>query len=129
MATSAEVCGDEFIAAMRARLAAEDPALAANVDQDGVRKNLIALGGAVSGIIEQHSVSDTTADAVYWRWVADVTAWLTGLHAWQLAVASAFTAWSPATTVDQALKAQLVAAPDPGTPPSPPTSLRTRIVP
>jgi hypothetical protein len=118
MTTAEEICRDAFVEAMRARLAAQDPALAKNVDDEGVRKNLTALGAALAQVVDAHTRSDATADPAYWAWVVDVTAWLADVRAWQQAVTDAFQQWAPANPAESSLRSAVLGAPDPGAPPA-----------
>jgi hypothetical protein len=124
------VAATEFVEAMRARLVAQDPALGPNVDDPAVRPNLEALGQAVFRIATVHaeSVTDTTSDAAFWQWVADVQNWVTALATWQTGLRSAFSAWAPVQPAEQALKTALLAVAVPPAPPSAaPSSLRGAI--
>lgn len=114
------ICKNELIEAMRARLTADDPATAAGVDREDVRKNFSALGEAVYRIVtvRADTVSDSASDAAFWQWIADAQAWLEALAAWQQGVAEAFAAWTPTQAAEQTLKAAVKALPSPGTPPA-----------
>lgn len=124
-----EIAKQEFIAAMRARLEAEQPGLGANVDDPSVGANLGALGEAVYKIATFHAEtrSDAAADSAFWQWISDVDNWLQDLAAWQEGVTQAFAAWAAAGAPDQALKADIAALSGPGAVPSPPTSLKGKI--
>jgi hypothetical protein len=124
------VCKGEFVEAMRDRLDA-DGLPGSNVDEPGVNKNLGALGQAVFRIATVHAQTTSTAasDAAFWQWVSNVTAWLTAVDAWQNGVTAAFTAWTPTTAPEIALKTALSAVPVPGPPPAAaPAALGGRIV-
>lgn len=123
LGTDNETCKTEFVEAMR-------PIAGDNVEVAEVQANLGALGQAVYRIATVHAetVSDETTDATFWQWVADVNAWLSALADWQQDVAQAFANWAPTQPAEQALKTNLVAAPDPGSPPTlTPTNSRGRI--
>jgi hypothetical protein len=61
--------------------------------------------------------------------VTAVTAWLTALDAWQNGVTAAFTAWTPATAPEVALRTALLAVPAPGVPPTAaPAALGGRVI-
>lgn len=124
------VCKNEFVEAMRARLAIDDPALAATVDKPGAQKNLGAMGQAVFKIATEHAqtVSEPTTDAAFWAWVQAVNVWLAGAARWQQDVRAAFNAYAPATPAEQSLRNAILGAALPGNPPAPPTALRGKIV-
>ena len=124
------VCKKEFVEAMRARLAIDDPALAATVDKPGAQKNLGAMGQAVFKIATEHAqtMSEPATDAVFWAWIQAVNAWLTGAAKWQQDVRAAFNSFAPATPAEQSLRNAVLAATLPGNPPAPPTALRGKIV-
>lgn len=124
------VCKMEFVEAMRARLAIDDPALAATVDKPGAQKNLGAMGQAVFRIATEHAqtVSDPATDAAFWAWLLAVNSWLVGAAKWQQDVRAAFNSYAPATPAEQALRNAVLGATLPGNPPVPPAALRGRIV-
>lgn len=124
-----EIAKQEFIAAMRARLEAQETGLGANVDDPSVSANLGALGEAVYKIATVHAEtrSDATADSAFWQWVGDVDNWLQDLATWQQGVTQAFADWAAAGAPNQGLKADIAALSGPGAPPSPPTSLKGKI--
>jgi len=124
------ICKTEFVEAMRARLEAEEPGLGANVDDPSVQENLGALGQAVFQIATVHAemVSDGVTDAAFWQWIIDANAWLSALATWQQGIAQAFVDWMPTQPAEQALRADLIAVPSPGSPPVfTPTNLRGKI--
>lgn len=121
----------EFVEAMRQRLEDEKPGLGANVDEDGVQKNLGALGEAVFRIatVRAETVSDSTMDSAFWKWIADVNLWLSALSAWQQGVATAFSNWTPAQQPEKDLKNAITGLQAPGSPPlSGPSKIRGKIV-
>jgi hypothetical protein len=124
-----QICKDEFIEAMRQRLMADDPAMAGNVDQEDVQKNLGALGLAVYRIATVHADvrADAAADPDFWDWVADVDAWMQAMATWQSGVRAAVQAWSPTQPAEQDLRDALLALADPGAPPPAPSELRGKI--
>ena len=130
LGTDNVVCKDEFVAAMRQRLDADGlPGI--NVDRPDVNKNLAALGQAVFRIATVHAQTTSSAahDVAFWQWITDVAAWLAAVDAWQNGVTAAFTAWTPATAPETALRTQLLAVPAPGAPPAAaPATLSGRVV-
>lgn len=130
LGTDNAVCKSEFVDAMRQRLN-DDGLNGGNVDDPSVNKNFGALAEAVFRIATVHAqtTSSSAADAAFWQWVSDVAAWLGAVDAWQNGVTAAFTAWTPATAPEIALKTALLAVPAPGPAPvAAPAALGGRIV-
>ncbi len=130
MALTPDNCKAAFVDAMRARLIADDPTLGANVDNDGVQKNLAALGEATRTILtaDAEVLSNAAADPAFWPWMAAVNTWLGKISTWQQGVTSAVNAWAPTLPADQAFRTALLNLAAPGAPPAPaPTSLKGKI--
>lgn len=127
------ICITEFIEAARAQVLADNPdnpEAADNLDDPQVRSNFEPLGMAVYQIAtaRARTISDATADADFWSWVAAVNDWLQALAAWQQSLDTAFANWAPAQPAEQNLRNELLNAPDPGAPPAtPPDTLEGRI--
>ncbi len=123
------VCKDEYIKAMRARLVAEDPALEANVDTDGVQKNFAALAEALFQILtaKAETSSDAAADPAFWLWAGNMVVWAQAMSTWQTSLRSAFQAWAPVNAPDQAFRTAVLALASPGAPPAAPSSLKGKI--
>jgi hypothetical protein len=123
------ICKTEFVEAMRQRLAADDPSIAANVDLPAVQANLGALGEAVRRIATLHAdtSSSSTVDATFWTWIATINTWLNALSTWQVGVATAFQNWTPGS--DAAFRNAVIGLAAPGLPPTAaPTSLTGKIL-
>ncbi|KUJ69070.1 hypothetical protein ACZ90_14615 [Streptomyces albus subsp. albus] len=103
----------QFVEAMR-------PIAGDNVDLAQVRANLDALGLAVyrTLTVNAKASSDSSGDAAFWQWVAEVQRWIDG-------VSAAIQTWAAATPSEAALKAALAAVPVPAAAPS---SMKARIV-
>jgi hypothetical protein len=73
-------CRDAFKNTLRAL-----PAIGDNVLRPEVKPNIDALGDSVRLIVGSlaDGVSDTTVDAAFWTWVANVDAWMQSVYAWQ----------------------------------------------
>jgi hypothetical protein len=125
------VCTEQFVAAMRARLDELDPPAGANADLPDVRANLAALATGVYLALTGPGLAQTSTgpaeDAGFWRWVAELTAEVAALRSWQQGVTAAFTTWAPADAPGLALKAALLALPQPGPVPAAPSGLVGRI--
>jgi hypothetical protein len=131
LGSDASACTDEFVAAMRDRLDQLSPPAGGNVDLPDVRANLGALGAAVyhvlTGPTRAQTVSAAADDATFWGWVTSLTAEVAALRTWQQGVSAAVAAWAPADAPGQALKAALLALPQPGPAPAAPARLIGRI--
>lgn len=124
LGTDGEICKTELKEAMRALVGD-------NVDRKDVDPNFGALGNGVYSILVSHAETGTAAaqDPAYWKWVADVNAWLTALSSWQQGVMAAVNTWAPTLPAEQALKAALMALSKPGAPPvSAPVKLQGKIL-
>ncbi len=113
LGTDNAVCKKEFVDAMRAVIEQNHPGQGKNVDPgQPANDNLGALGTAVFNIAtkDAETLSDQAADAVFWQWVAAVQTWIGDVH-------QAFSGWAAAAGADQTLKANVLAAPFPGTAP------------
>ncbi len=132
LGTDNAICAEEFIEAVRAQLLADNPGhpeVAAKVDQPLVQKNFAPLAQAVFRIATARAQvrSGMADDAEFWTWVAVAGDWLADLANWQQAVTAAFEQWIPVASPEQALRGAVLAAPSPGTPPLPPTTLTGRV--
>lgn len=123
------LCKDEYVNAMRARLAAESPELAANVDNEGVQKNFAALAEALFRVltVRAETSSDAAADAAFFAWVANLVVWAQGMSTWQTGMRQAFQSWAAPPGADQNFKNAVLALTSPGAPPVAPTSLKGRV--
>lgn len=123
------VITQEYVAAMRARLAAENPELAANVDDPGVQKNFAALAEALFKVLtlRAETSSSAAADAAFWQWVSSMHTWAQAMSTWQAGVRQAFQGWAPASAPDVTFKNAVLALPSPGAPPAAPASLKGKI--
>ncbi len=124
-----QICKDAYIAAMRARLAAEDPALEANVDLEGVQKNFGALAEALFQILTTKAEvsSAAAADPAFWQWVTSMVTWAQAMSAWQSSLRTAFQGWAPVNAPDQAFRTAVLGLTSPGAPPAAPASLKGKI--
>jgi hypothetical protein len=132
-----EACVAEVIDAMRTRVIADAPdaatgqQLARNLDQPEVQRNLAPIGDAVFRILTLRAqpVADATTDPAFWQWVADVHTRVAAIEAWQQGLAAAFTAWTPASPADLALKQAVLHLPAPAAGrPAVPTSVVGEVV-
>lgn len=127
------ICKTEFIEAMRAQVLADNPDhpdAAENLDLPEVQRNFAPLGDAVYRIATQRAmtVSHAGDDAAFWKWVADLGAWIEAVSDWQQGVARAVASWTPTNPAEKAFKNAILALPNPGLPPaSTPTRLNGRI--
>jgi hypothetical protein len=127
LGTDATACTAAFVAALRARLDALTPPAGGNVDLPEVHANLAALGAAVHQVLTGPGQAETLAapahDATFWTWVSALAGQVAALTAWQGGVRTAAAAWVPADPGGAAVKAALLADPQPGPPPATPSSL------
>ena len=127
-----EICAEEFIAAVRAQLVADNPGkpeIAAKADHPAVQKNFGPFAQAVYRIATArarvHSIAEH--DPPFWQWIAELTAWCHEMADWQQAVTTAFQNWTPAGSAEQALRSAVLAAPPPGTVPVAPVEFVGRV--
>jgi regulator of protease activity HflC (stomatin/prohibitin superfamily) len=123
------ICRDEYIEAMRQRLIAEDPALAENLENEGVKANFGALAEALFQVLtaRAETLSTAAADPAFWQWVASMIVWAQAMTAWQAGVRQAFQNWAAAGP-NVAFKNAVLALSSPGAPPAAPASLKGKII-
>lgn len=124
------ICKQEYIAAMRARMEADQPGSGANMDNPDVQKTFDSFGLALYRVmtVQAETKSNAAADAAFWAWIAQVNAWLGAMSVWQKGVAQAFSNWNAVTPQETALKTAITSIASPPAPPvSPPVSLKGKI--
>ena len=84
------------------RLVAEDPALEANVDLEGVQKNFGALAEALFQILTTKAEvsSAAAADPAFWQWVTSMVTRAPAMSAWQSNLRPPSTGWAPVQPPD-----------------------------
>lgn len=132
LGTDKTICAEEFIEAVRAQLAIDNPdhpEVASKADQPLVQKNFAPFAEAVFRITtaRARTRSEIEDDPAFWNWMAAAGDWLQNLSNWQQAVTQSFADWTPAAAAEQQLRAALLAAPPPGQPPQPPDELLGRV--